>query len=64
MARYSVLPLQPGIFLEYHLKGLKLHRWGIFVLHLDSVNQDPRKIKSGKSHILHPTSDITYEFVS
>ena len=50
--------LPPGI--NYHSKGLKLSRWGIFGLPLTHIIKILQKVKSGTSHIMHHTSDITY----
>ena len=49
-----------GSILEYHLKGQKSLRWGVFGLPLTHRVRILQKIKSGTSHITHYTSNITY----
>ena len=53
-----------GSILEYHSKGLKLPRWGIFGLPLTQRVKILQKNKPGTSHIMHHTSHTAYDFVS
>ena len=49
-----------GSILEYHLKGQKSLRWGVFGLPFTHIVKISQKNKSGTSHITHHTSHITH----